>query len=124
MLDYGAGTGRISLVLAERLREGQVVAIDESSEMIVHLAERLASVSNAEVIEINGNAVPLDEGSVDRVLAVNLLHEVRGERALGEIRRLLRPDGFLLVIDWDRDRPSAPGPPTHLCYKLQEAIAE
>jgi len=124
VLDYGAGTGRISLVLAERLPKGRVVAVDESPEMIVHLSERLASVSNAEVIEITGNAVPLDDGSVDRVLAVNLLHEVRSERALEEMHRLLRPDGFLLVIDWDREGPSEPGPPTHLRYKLQEAIAE
>jgi len=124
VLDYGAGTGRISLVLAERLPNGRVVAVDESAEMIVHLAERLASVSNAEVIDINGNAVPLDDGSVDRVLALNLLHEVRSERALEEMHRLLRADGFLLVIDWNRDGPSEPGPPTELRYRLQEAIAE
>jgi hypothetical protein len=31
---------------------------------------------------------------------VNLLGEVMGKAALGEIRRLLAPVGFALVVDW------------------------
>jgi ubiquinone/menaquinone biosynthesis C-methylase UbiE len=124
VVDYGAGTGRVAAAVAARLRTGRVIAVDESPEMIGHLTERLRAIENAEVIEIHGNAVPLDDGSVDRIVAVNLLHEVRGERALGEMRRLLAPDGFVLVVDWDRDRPSEPGPPAHLRYALHEAQQE
>ena len=57
-----------------------------------------------EVLAIASNRVPEPDGGVDRVLAVNLLHEVRGEPALEEMRRLLGPDGLLLVGDWERGR--------------------
>ena len=46
-----------------------------------------------EVVAIASNRVPEPDGAAaDRVLAVNLLHEIRGERALEEMRRLLGPD--------------------------------
>jgi hypothetical protein len=37
---------------------------------------------------IAGNHVPLSDGFAQRILAVNLLHEVRGEPALTEMHRL------------------------------------
>ena len=124
VVDYGAGTGRVAAAAAARLPSGRVIAVDESPEMIGHLTERLASVRNAEILEIHHNTVPLEDRSVDRILAVNLLHEVRGEDALQRMLRLLSGQGFVLIVDWDRDRPSEPGPPAHLRYTLQEAIAE
>jgi len=123
VLDYGAGTGRVSLAAAALLPRGRVVAVDESPEMVDLLRERVASTPNVEAIAIRDNAVPLADASVDRVLAVNLLHEVRGETALAEMRRLLAPGGFLLVIDWDRDRPGERGPPAEIRYGTEDAIA-
>jgi SAM-dependent methyltransferase len=55
---------------------------------------------------------------------VNLLHEVRGEGALSEMRRILAPDGILLVVDWERGRPRPGGPPDQLLYTAAEATSE
>ena len=57
------------------------------------------------------------------MLAVNLLHEVRGERAGAEMRRLIADDGFVLVVDWERGRPREDGPPEELLYDAAEATA-
>jgi len=124
VLDYGAGTGRVSAAVAERLPRGRVIAVDENPEMIARLRERFAEVQNVEVIQVADNRLELPDASVERILAVNLLHEVRGERALEEMRRLLRPEGMLLVVDWDRERPSEPGPPVEHRYSAPEAARE
>jgi ubiquinone/menaquinone biosynthesis C-methylase UbiE len=124
VLDYGAGTGRLALAAAERLLSGRVIAVDEVPEMIERLASRVAAASNVEVVAIRDNVVPLAAASVDRILAINILHEVRGETALAEMHRLLAPDGLLLVIDWDRERPGEPGPPAQLRYTRAEAADE
>lgn len=124
VLDYGAGTGRLTVPIAAALPAGRVIAVDEHPQMIGHLRSATAGIANVEVIEIEHNAVPLEDRSVDRVLAANILHEVRGEGALAEIARLLRPTGTLLVLDWERGRKRDIGPPDEHLYSLQEAIAE
>ena len=123
VLDYGAAPGRVALAAAARLPAGRVIAVDESLEMLEHLSERVAPVANVEVIAIRDNAVPLGDASIDRILAINVLHEVRGENALAEMHRLLAPDGLLLVVDWDRERPSRSGPSRELLYD-REAVDE
>lgn len=121
VLDYGAGTGRVSVAVANRLSDGTIIAVDESPEMVEHLRTRTADTGNVEVMTIAQNRVALADACVDRILAVNLLHEVRGETALSEMRRLLKPEGLLLVVDWDRERPSDPGPPAQHRYSSSEA---
>ncbi len=124
VLDYGAGTGRFTLEVAGKLPNGRVIAIDESPEMMKLLQARTAGQRNVETIPTADNEVPLPDESVDRILAVNLLHEVRGESALAEMRRLLAERGLLIVVDWDRDRPSDSGPPTAHRYSAAEARQE
>jgi ubiquinone/menaquinone biosynthesis C-methylase UbiE len=121
VLDYGAGTGRVTVAAARRLPGGRVIAVDESPEMVERLRTRTAQCANVEVMEIAENRVALPDASIDRIMAVNLLHEVRGETALTEMFRLLKPGGSLLVVDWDRERPSDPGPPAEHRYSTTEA---
>lgn len=121
VLDYGAGTGRLALAIAERVPNGAVVAVDESPEMLDHLRRRLEGRDNVEVMAVADNRVSLPSGRVDRIVAVNLLHEIRGETTLTEMRRLLAPNGRLLVVDWDRARSRSGGPPDHLLYDGAEA---
>jgi ubiquinone/menaquinone biosynthesis C-methylase UbiE len=124
VVDYGAGTGRAAVALAAALPRGRVIAVDENDEMLEHLRGRLDGLANASAVRIAGNRLDMDPGGADRVLAVNLLHEVRGERALAEMRRLVSPDGFVLVVDWERGRERATGPPDELLYSIEEAALE
>lgn len=124
VVDYGAGTGRVAAAIARALPRGRVIAVDENEEMLGHLRARLADVPNAEAQGIGENAVDLPDGGADRVLASNLLHEVRGERALAEMRRLVSPDGFVLVVDWERGRERDVGPPEERLYSAEDAAFE
>lgn len=125
VVDYGAGTGRLALAAAERLGEdGRVVAVDESKEMFERLSPRVQPVPRVEAALIADNRVPLDDGWAERVLLVNTLHEVRGETALAEIRRLLAPGGFVLAVDWERGRDRDFGPPDDILYTRDGAESE
>ncbi len=128
MVDYGAGTGRLAIAVRAVLGAGgRVTAVEENEEMLARLRERVGAAGDqVEAVAIESNRVPEPDGEVDRVLAVNLLHEIRGERALEEMRRLLGPDGLLLVADWERGRDSerALGPPDEILYTEEEAAAE
>ena len=128
VVDYGAGTGRLAIAVRMALGDGgRVIAVDESDEMVERLGERIAAAgARVETAAIASNRVGEPDAGVDRVLAVNLLHEIRGEGALEEMRRLLRPDGLLLVADWERGRDPerALGPPDEILYSEDEAAAE
>jgi SAM-dependent methyltransferase len=124
VVDYGAGTGRLAIVVAERLNDGgRVLAVDSSAEMIGHLRARAGGHPRVVVAHVPDDAVPLPDGAADRVLAVNLLHEIRDEPAVREMRRLVGDDGSVLVVDWERGRPRDLGPPDELLYDVAEASA-
>ncbi len=125
VLDYGAGTGRLTLAAARRLApRGRVIAIEDNREMLELLSSRLAEIPNAEPLLIEGDHVPIPDGQADRILAVDVLHHIRAD-ALREMRRLLGADGRLVLIDWD---PAAPprekGPPQHVLLSAEDAIQE
>jgi cyclopropane fatty-acyl-phospholipid synthase-like methyltransferase len=124
VVDYGAGTGTLTVVLAQRLKRcgGVVHAVDESPEMMVRLRRRLegSGLTNVRTHLIHEDRVPLEPGAADRVLAVNLLHHVVGGTALLEMRRLLSAEGLLLVVDWRGDVDREVGPPKEETLSLKE----
>ena len=125
VIDYGAGTGRFATAIAHELGAGgSVVAVDENEEMFERLSANAAGAERVEAMLIEANRVPLDDGWAQRIVALNLLHEVRGETALAEMRRLLAPGGFVLVVDWERGRDRDFGPPDDVLYSRGEAEAE
>lgn len=123
VVDYGAGSGILSVELGRALPRGEVHAIEENPEMYKLLEGRISAsgLGNVHAHEIDANQVPLPDGSADRVLAVNLLHEIVGETALQEMRRLLKPEGALLVVDWRADVTRDEGPPRHVTFDLEGA---
>ncbi len=125
VLDYGAGTGRLTLAAARRLApHGRVIAIEDSHEMFELLSSRLAEIPNAEPLLIEGDHVPIPDGQADRILAVDVLHHIRPD-TLREMRRLLGTDGRLVLIDWDSAAPPREnGPPRHVLLSAEDAIEE
>lgn len=91
--------------------------------MLARLADRVEDVDAVHAHLIADNRVPLEDDAAHRVIAVNVLHEIRGENALAEMGRLLAPGGFVLVVDWERGRPRDTGPPGELLYTAAEAVA-
>jgi ubiquinone/menaquinone biosynthesis methyltransferase len=100
-LDLAAGTGDIAFALAAA--GGRVVALDVTHRML-----QLASAkrpAGAAVTFVTGDmmALPFPDASFDLVTTGYGIRNVpRIDPAVAEIRRVLRPGGLLLSLDFDR----------------------
>ena len=101
VLDLAAGTGAVTReIMARTPRPARVVAVEPDARMRAVLAARCPG---AEVLEGQGEAIPLPDASVDAVLISAAWHWLDPERAVPEITRVLRVGGTLGVIWTSRD---------------------
>jgi ubiquinone/menaquinone biosynthesis C-methylase UbiE len=101
-VDLGAGTGLLTLALADRV--AKVWAVDSSRAMVDYLQVKAesAGLDNVRVVLASATDVPVAEGTADLVVSNYCFHEMRHldkQRALAEVFRLLKPDGRLVIGD-------------------------
>jgi ubiquinone/menaquinone biosynthesis C-methylase UbiE len=106
VLDVGCGSGRLTIAAQKWVGPScEVVGIDPSGEMI-QVARRNARRSGSKAKFEQGvvEALPFPDGSFDVVLNRLMLHHLPGElkqRGLAEMRRVLKPGGLCLVVDFE-----------------------
>lgn len=98
VLDVGCGAGSIWRHNRERVPAGwQLVLADFSAGMLAGVGDALGGRSVARV-QCDAQALPHPSGHFDAVLACHVLYHVPDrDRALSEIRRVLRPGGALFA---------------------------
>ena len=104
VLDVGCGPGFYVTELLEAVgREGSVVGVDASADMLAVAARRAEGHGNVEFHEADATSLPVPDASFERALCVQVLEYVRDvPAALREMHRALRPGGRMLVwdVDW------------------------
>lgn len=106
ILDIGCGPGSITIGLAQRVPNGEVVGIDRVSDILEQARELAIDTGTSNVLFTHGDLYSLDyaDNSFDVVYAHQVLqHLTDPQRALREIRRLLKPGGIVAVRDADYD---------------------
>jgi SAM-dependent methyltransferase len=93
VLDLGAGTGKLTSLLHGRGLD--VVAVEPSGGMREQLA---LSVPDVPVLAGTAEEIPLENGSVDVVLAAQAWHWVDPRRAVPEVARVLAAGGQLGLV--------------------------
>jgi len=93
VLELGAGTGKLTRVLAQLGHD--VHATDPDAAMLQILEREVPGVRTAEA---SAEDIPLGDGSVDAVIAAQAFHWFDLERALPEIARVLRPGGRVCLV--------------------------
>lgn len=101
LVDLGTGTGRMLEIFAGQAR--RLIGIDLSREMLTYARANIdrLNASHAQVRQASLYALPLQEALADVVILHQVLHFLdEPEAALREARRILKPQGKLLIIDF------------------------
>jgi ubiquinone/menaquinone biosynthesis C-methylase UbiE len=110
--DVGAGVGYWSFLLASQVgRQGKVFATDIQPEMLRLLRKRIekAGVTNIETVLGSETGTGLPDGSADMVLLVDVYHEFsQPQQMLRSIRRTLKADGRLVLLEFRKEDPNVP----------------
>jgi ubiquinone/menaquinone biosynthesis C-methylase UbiE len=119
VLDVGCGTGTLAL-MAERFvgATGAVYGIDASPEMIARARVKAEGARTDIRFEVAAaQALPLPDASLDVVLSTLMLHHLgrNARRQLSsEMRRVLKPGGRALLVDFGTSNRQQKGLLTHL----------
>lgn len=109
VLDLGAGTGRLTLLLAPRT--GSIRAFDASAEMLRVCRERLiaSGLSNWQVDVADHRQLPVEDHSADLVVSgwsvsyLAVWNQENGQAELdnwlNEMKRVLRKEGMILLFE-------------------------
>jgi len=105
--DLGSGVGHYALAAAAAVgAAGRVYAVDVQEDLLSHLRDsaKRANLHNIETIwgdfEKPGGT-RLKEHLADAAILSNVLFQVEQHTgALAEVRRIVKPGGKILVIDW------------------------
>ncbi|HEX7724892.1 MAG TPA: methyltransferase domain-containing protein [Candidatus Paceibacterota bacterium] len=105
--DIGAGSGFYSIEAARRVgSSGRVFAIDIQKDLLDRLRNAAVAqhIMNIEVVWANAEKIggtKLREASIDRAIASNILFQLdKPEDFALEMKRILKPGGKILIVDW------------------------
>lgn len=99
-LEFGAGTGLLSFMLKDNLKE--ITLIDNSEGMVKVLNEKLttAKADNLKVVKADLEHEDLSPGSFDLIYTLMVLHHVGDvETIIKKFHDLLKPGGHLAIGD-------------------------
>jgi glycosyltransferase involved in cell wall biosynthesis/ubiquinone/menaquinone biosynthesis C-methylase UbiE len=100
VLDIACGEGYGTAMLARRAR--QVHGVDISSETVAHACAKYNS-PNTRFIVGSCDAIPLPNQSVDLVVSFETIeHHDKHEEMMLEIKRVLRPNGVIIISSPDK----------------------
>ncbi len=124
--DVGSGPGWLSIPLGKYLYGGKLYAVDVQEGMLEKVAERAAEfrMYNVETVLSKESSIPLDDGILDGLVLSSTLNEAsRAKSLFKECARLLKPSGWLAVVEWlpssgDQDF----GPPAKQRLSMESVI--
>jgi trans-aconitate 2-methyltransferase len=95
VLDAGCGSGRVTLLLLERLPAGHVIAVDSAPSMVEHARDALGDRATV----LQASLTELDLGrAVDAVFSTAVFHWIADhERLFARLFAALRPGGQLVA---------------------------
>jgi SAM-dependent methyltransferase len=115
--DLGAGEGNFTRALADLVGpEAYITAVDKD-------ARALRSIGGGVETRVADFTRPLDLHDLDGVVMANSLHYVRDKQpVLESVRKMLRPGGRLIIVEYGADRGN-PWVPYPFTYPQWEKLA-
>lgn len=123
--DIGAGSGVISVILADHISPGGTLyAVDVQQEMLDLLNQKLkkAGVTNIKPVLGTQKSPGLKPASIDLAIMVDVYHEFEFPyEMMQEISRALKPKGRVVLVEYRKEDPAVP---IKLVHKMSEAQAK
>lgn len=122
LLDIGCGTGSFLRSLSDLVTKAE--GVDLSAGMIHEAKKRSQTFSNLNFSKIDGPHLPFENNSFDVVTSVLSFRYLDWDPILQEILRVLKPNGYLLVVDMVAAPLKLSEVPRFLIDKLKHKITE
>jgi ubiquinone/menaquinone biosynthesis C-methylase UbiE len=105
VLDIGCGTGTLAIVAKRQVgARGQVFGIDASAAMIARAISKAARAgTDVSFKTAAAEALPFADAQFDVVLSTLMFHHLPRklrQQCAGEVRRVLKPQGRVLLVDF------------------------
>jgi ubiquinone/menaquinone biosynthesis C-methylase UbiE len=105
--DVGAGTGLYTMLFSEAVGPtGTIYAVEIAPRFLEYIGQRArkAGARNVKVVKGTEDSIELPPASVDLVFLCDTYHHfATPAKNLASIRKALRPDGELMVVDFKRE---------------------
>lgn len=117
VLDIGCGTGAMAIAVKQSVPTAEVHGVDPSDDMLD--VARLNGVRAGSVVHFRAGwaqSLPFADAEFDLVTLAAVLHHIPAEQrgaVLSEARRVLRPGGQALIVEFVPARPIAAVVPRH-----------
>ena len=122
-LDIGAGTGYLSREVAAKVPGAVVHTLDIEPLMVEEMKQ---STGKGCILpqRMERDILPFDDATMDGVWSITVFHELGKARPLlREVRRVLRPGGRLLIVDWEKKEEACEqGPPLDHRVSVEEVV--
>jgi putative membrane-bound dehydrogenase-like protein len=123
--DIGAGTGRLTLMMADKVgADGKVFAVDVQQEMLdlISVKLRQRNVKNVELVRGTEKTPKLKKESLDLALFVDVYHEFAFPyEMMQEISKAMKVGGRVVLIEFRMEDETVP---IKLVHKMTEAQAK
>jgi ubiquinone/menaquinone biosynthesis C-methylase UbiE len=116
LADIGAGTGYYTFRVAKKVPNGRVYAVEIQEELIDALEKKKSeeAFNNVEVVRGDTINVNLPDSTVDLAFMVDVYHELfYPKETLQSIKKSLKPNGKLLLIEYRGEDPEVMIKPLH-----------
>ncbi len=127
LADIGSGPGFFTIPAAEIVgKKGVVLAADVQGEMLTAVRSRATAegLTQVRVVKTSESDVPIPPGTCDVVLLAFTLNEIEHRASfLHKLARLLKREGRLVVIEWEK-HPTEVGPPLEDRISPEETLAD
>jgi demethylmenaquinone methyltransferase/2-methoxy-6-polyprenyl-1,4-benzoquinol methylase len=118
IMDMATGTGDLAIALAKKIEGSTIYGADFSSEMLAVAKQKIEMLGLSERIsltECNAENIPLEDETVDAAtVAFGVRNFEHQKEALTEMKRTIRKDGHLVVLEFSN--PSCAF--VRWCYRL------
>jgi len=104
VLDLACGTGELERRVADAGAAAEIVGIDLAEGMIERARQKTGSDPRVRYETADAHDLPFSESAFDVAVSANTFHYFsRPDAVLREARRVLRPGGRIVLLDWCRD---------------------